>query len=529
MISAKLANRIWLLSQRAEYRRFLRACQAPERTQTALLKSYVHRNRNTQFGQVHGFDRIHDYQSYAEQVPIQRWTDIQPWVDRSLDGESQVLTAEALTAFEETSGTTAMAKLVPYTATLRAEFQRGVAAWISALHASFPQALTGPSYWSISPATRQARQTEQGIPIGLANDGAYFDPLARYLLGRIWAVSPALSQEARPETFYFRTCQDLLLQDKLAMLSVWSPTFFLRLDEFMRHQTPALLTWLRRTRRGQASRRAFLLAHLAQGLTWDRLFPALRLVSCWTQAQAAIYLPALQARLGKIEIQPKGLLATEGITSIPVLPQLDPVLSLRSHFYEFRATADDTIQLAHQLQKGETYEVIFTTGGGLYRYASGDLVRVTGFYRQNPALRFIGRGARQSDMVGEKLSEAQVLRAWQVLPPELQQEITCFYVCPGKEVAAPHYQLHLELKNPGLPSLKRASIRTRIEAGLCQNPYYAQALRLGQLRALTLHIRSTQEMIHLRAALQQQRQIKDGDFKLPVLFTSGEMADVADQ
>ena len=55
---------------------------------------------------------------------------------------------------------------------------------------------------------------------------------------------------------------------------------------------------------------------------------------------------------------------------------------------------------AHELRTGESYTVIVTTGGGLWRYRLGDLVEVDGFF-----------GASVSDLCGEKLAETFATRA----------------------------------------------------------------------------------------------------------------------
>ena len=60
---------------------------------------------------------------------------------------------------------------------------------------------------------------------------------------------------------------------------------------------------------------------------------------------------------------------------------------------------------AHELRTGESYTVIVTTGGGLWRYRLGDLVEVDGFIGATRSLRFLGRGASVSDLCGEKLAE----------------------------------------------------------------------------------------------------------------------------
>ncbi len=55
---------------------------------------------------------------------------------------------------------------------------------------------------------------------------------------------------------------------------------------------------------------------------------------------------------------------------------------------------------AHELRTGESYTVIVTTGGGLWRHRLGDLVEVDGFF-----------GASVSDLCGDKLAETFATRA----------------------------------------------------------------------------------------------------------------------
>jgi hypothetical protein len=109
-----------------------------------------------------------------------------------------------------------------------------------------------------------------------------------------------------------------------------------------------------------------------------------------------------------VRIQPKGLIATEGIISIP-FGQHWP-LAVTSHFLEFVAS-DGQVLRAHELERGNTYEVCLTTSGGLYRYRLNDLIRVDGFAENTPSIRFVAKTGQISDHFGEKLSEAFVYTA----------------------------------------------------------------------------------------------------------------------
>ena len=56
------------------------------------------------------------------------------------------------------------------------------------------------------------------------------------------------------------------------------------------------------------------------------------------------------------------------------------------------ATIQDTNdRFLANIQRGGTYSVILTTGGGLYRYQLHDLVEVTGFVGRCPLVRFLGK------------------------------------------------------------------------------------------------------------------------------------------
>ena len=66
-----------------------------------------------------------------------------------------------------------------------------------------------------------------------------------------------------------------------------------------------------------------------------KLFPNIELISAWGDANAQIMYDELQQKLGNIHIQKKGVLATEGIISIPLVNLEDGhVIAYKSHFFE---------------------------------------------------------------------------------------------------------------------------------------------------------------------------------------------------
>jgi len=74
---------------------------------------------------------------------------------------------------------------------------------------------------------------------------------------------------------------------------------------------------------------------------------------------------------------------------------------LRSHYLEFHDAAG-RVRRSSELQQDHEYNVVLTTGGGLWRYRLDDRVVVDGMLGPTPFIRLVGKSAQLSDRVGEK-------------------------------------------------------------------------------------------------------------------------------
>lgn len=541
-MKAKTANRIWLASLRRVRARFFKECLHPQAVQRDRLRTYLRANRDTVFGRTHDFAKIKNEYEFEKAVPLRDRDEFDVWTRRIAAGETGVLTREPVLFLEETSGSTGPAALVPYTRELRREFQRALGIWLPGLYRRNPAAFAGPAYWSLSPAAKR-RRSSGGLPIGAAQDSSYLSPLSAYFLRRILAVPEALAALSDPHEFYVHTLAELLVRSDLALISVWSPTFFLRLDEFLRENHAEIVEFVNTARsvhypnhtdnrnypHGSYNAPGALLSRerlaLLRGgdFRWSELWPGLALMSCWTDASSALWIDRLRDRLGPVPIEGKGLLATEGVVSLPI-DAGDPVLALGCHYYEFRALADGAPRQPHELKAGDLYEVLLTTGGGLYRYATGDVIEVTGFYQRIPRLRFVGRTGRNSDLVGEKISEHQVSRALQRIKAG-PQGAAFEYACLTTECRddRPRYLLLLQAA-PGATAAELRAVTAACESELRRNPYYDQARRLEQLGPLEHRTVDSGFAGRLAARLRAGGNARDGAFKPPVLAAAATIA-----
>jgi hypothetical protein len=376
---------------------------------------------------------------------------------------------------------------VPYTDGLRRQFQRAVAAWVADLFRRRPAVRRGRAYWSISPALSRHGRTAGGVRVGFDDDAAYLAGPERLALSRLLVVPPHLSRLPDLEAFRYATLLALLAAGDLALVSVWNPTFlsalFDRLGEWQDRLAADLAAGAVRCDRRRADHvRAVLRGPGPVCAKTAELWPGLALISCWADAAAARFVDEVRLLFPQVEVQPKGLLATEGCVSFPLAGRPAPVLALRSHFFEFEETAAPgrTPRLAHQLEEGGRYRVILTTAGGLYRYQLRDEVEAAGFLGRCPLLRFVGKADRVSDLVGEKLSEAHVRT---VLDRALAGRSTRFVLLAPTQTRPPCYVLFLE--GHGLDT---EALADEVQAGLEENPHYRYAVALGQLGRLRVVI-----------------------------------------
>ena len=487
-IAAAFANSAWLASSLPAWNRFRCALNEPERTQRNILNRLIATNRNCAFGRAHGFGAIRSYDEFRERVPVVNCEELEPWVARIKRGEPAVLTQEPVTRLLPTSGSTGGRKLIPFTATFQREMNAAIGPWMVDLFRQHPSVALGPAYWSISPALAPSAE-ESAVAIGFDDDSAYVGGLRQRFVETAMAVPPALRLVRDMESLRYLTLLCLLRRRGLRLVSVWHPSFLTLLldalptcwDELLRDiqhggcQRGAQLP--QEVRRAVAAEPQPPRASELRAVGPDNphaLWPCLRVVSCWADAQAALPAQDLQRRLPHAVVQAKGLLATEAFISIPFRGQHP--LAIASHFYEF-ADARGAVRLAHELQRGETYTVIVTTGGGLWRYRLGDLVEVDGFIGRTPSLRFLGRGNSVSDLCGEKLTETFVTRAIEAACAACELAPRFAMLAPESEAGHWHYTLFVEGDAP-------AALAANLDAELRDNPHYALCRDLGQLGAL---------------------------------------------
>ena len=397
--------------------------------------------------------------------------------------------------YEPTSGSTGGTKWIPYTAQLRSEFMRAVNPWMASLYLRHPGLLLGTHYWSISPYT-EARRPPDGKRYGFAEDREYLGPIRCLLTRALFPVPASVAEIRDPDQHTRQTLTALLASRRLGLISIWHPSALLRLLEFATLHAEEVAT-------GEQVQRL-------KERQYDELWPHLRVISCWDAAFARADAERLRHLFPKVEVEGKGLLATEGVVTFPWFGRR--VAAVTSHTLIFeRVDAATGEPIAGTgigpecLKVGERYGVALTTGNGFSDYRLGDVVACVGFVGRIPQLEFLYRCGGTVDLHGEKLHPAFVAESLDAL--------SAAYGKYRFAVLHPRYdrlgyRLLWEAETGNATPDPEAA-----DAELKRNFHYAHARALGQL--------SQVEIVPVKKALQVWCGIMglpESSAKIPALY-----------
>jgi len=466
---------------RPEYRKFQADLNQPEIAQQRVLASILKKLARTQYGKQFGITGKETYLQFAAKLPICSYEEIAPWISKQLQFPGKNILVNNVVHVETTSGSSGSAKSIPYTRDMINCFSNMFCIWAYNLLAYGFKPTTGKIFFSISPS-------KSGI--GFTDDREYLPHPLRLLLAPFLVL-----QNNADLPFMDSLALQLLLESRLEVISVWSPSYLLAILSYIQDHKHRLMKLL-------PSDRAEVIA--PDSINWQSVWPCLKLISCWDSWQSQVLAAKLKHLFPDVMLQGKGLLATEAPITIPFVNAGGAVPLVNQIFLEFEEE-DGSIRLVHELQPGKQYQVILTQTAGLTRYRLNDVVEVTGSYQSTPILSFAGRANRICDLVGEKLNEIFVAVTLRPL------------VSDGRFLLIPQQQGYLLLTDKYISQLEE-----KADSALCNAYRYKEARMIGQLspvRALIVSDLATKLLL-----FYESQGMKLGDIKEMSLVTDTAIA-----
>jgi len=529
------------LAARAHARRrydvLLQSVKTAVRTQEGVLREKIERNADSEFGRKHGFSRIRSYADFASRIPVRRYDELTPWVDRVVAGDERALlgSGQRVLMFAMTSGSTDQPKYVPITPTFLREYRRGWNAFGYKAVLDHPDSFARPILQIVSPWDEH--RTERGVPCGSIS--GLLAGLHGRMVRRFYVTPWECGAIGDAESRYYTIMRFAVPRD-VGWIITASPATPLKLartvtthaermirdihdgtlrppNDIPNHVYQALVARL-----SPDTITARRLSNIVErtGELVPREYWELAFLANWTGGTLGLHLRDFPRYFGDTPVRDIGLLATEGRVSIPLEDGTPAgVLDVAGSFFEFidaEADACDAgaIHRCHELVMDQEYRVVMTTSAGFYRYDIGDRVRVRGYMEEAPIVEFLHRGAHLSSVTGEKLTEWQVTTAFDRVSQAAQIDATEFVLAPVWD-DPPYYRLHVDRDFPS-----RNQLPYRMDEELSRlNVEYGSKRSSGRLGPIVVNRLPDEFFTQFDRKRRERRGSSNEQYKHQYLYT----------
>ncbi len=510
-----------------------------EAAQERLLVEILSRSAECGYGRRHDFAAVSGSDDYRR-LPFMTYDAVEGFPDYWSVPEN--FSNERLTAYFLTSGSSTTPKRIPVTGSLVRQKAAAFAVYWDAIYRDHKPLKGGRFIANFGDSGHSERNADNVLEI--SETTFWNQRMQGFQDPKRWPLGRNLTAIGDPERRYYAAAR-LALQGELHCLMSLNPSTLVKFCEVLDACRDALADGLETGRWGEpgldadtslptalterlaadpdaAARIAGLVSGPDAWWQLDELWPELELIICWQSELVEPYLRLLRRHAERIAFRDYITQSSECIIAIPVADNRSGgLLAYTSHYYEFIDEADvgasaPTAVSAWQLEEGRRYEVVVTTGGGLYRYRTADCVQVDGFENGIPVLNFQYRFGRTSSITGEKLTEQQVLAALRDSSPDTVLSRSDVLVFP-RTGERPHYAVLLPESSlkPDADSVALKGWLTRFDdaIGAANGEYRDKrgSLRLGAPAALTVADEAF-AAVHqrLRAAHVGDEQYKPG-------------------
>ncbi|MEL7023504.1 MAG: GH3 auxin-responsive promoter family protein [Pseudomonadota bacterium] len=518
---------------------FIAGGESLAQTQASYLTTLLERNSDSAFGQKHDFAGVADPVAYRD-IPFMRYDEVAGFDSADYWSTPANYTKDRVSAWFLTSGSSSTPKRIPVTSSLVREKAGAFSLFWDAIYADHPALKTGKFIANFGDSGHSARDANNILEV--SETTFWNQRMQGFQASDRWPIPRQITAIESPALRYYAAAR-LALQGELHGMMGLNPSTLLKFCEVLTNESDRLTSGLKTGNWGileldttelpekltsrlqsNASAADRLTAAASRGgkLQLPDLWPTLELIISWQSALVGPYLKLLREHSGGIAYRDYITQSSECIMAIPMSDNdCGGLLAYQTHFYEFIPEAQTEAShpsalCAHELTPGEQYELVVTTGGGLYRYRTADCMRVVGFENGIPHLSFQYRLGRTSSITGEKLTEAQVLDALASVAagsPLIRQDV---FVHP-RTGERPHYALLTAGSNlkSGTQDADLALLADRFHSALCAaNGEYADkcaSLRLGKPSVVIVQDQDIQALHQkLRAAHVGDDQYKPG-------------------
>lgn len=488
-------------------KRYLRLSKHAGADSERRLLSYLRRNRNTEFGRKYGFGRITSAEEYSRAVPFTSYPDYADMLERTaMKNEQRLITADRISFFAKTSGTTGVTKRIPvvdrsykpylrcasiYIKILRQEMKRrGIkrGRGLNTIETEYSYTPGGIKEGFISAYALSSVKTVTPFINCLPKEiFGYGDDInmkyvkARFALadrGLVYMMSVFMST-LTDLMHYIEENRELLISD-IAGGSITAPG----IPEELRQK---LLKHIRPDKARAEEIRAVLDSPEA-GPVIPRLWKNMCLIVAIGTGEFEPFSKKMREYCGgDIRFCYEMYAASEALFASALNAEDENYLLIPDGgFFEFIPVDEEFDEehgrplLMNELKVGELYEIVLTSLAGLYRYRIKDVVRVVGYEGEVPLIRFGYRKDQLINVTGVKLTSEHLSTAIRSFEERVGVRILDYSLYPDTSYTPWRITAFMEPEND-IPEELRGSLSAIFDEELSKvNAEHGRMLKVGE-------------------------------------------------
>lgn len=426
------------------FQKFNKMRDNPIQYQRKLLFEILKKNQYTDYGIELGFKDIHSIREFQRRVPIVKYEDLEERIEQIKNGKLNILTNKRVIYLATTSGSTNKPKFIPVTKKRLDTFKEEYNIWTIFALKDHPEMIKGKSLLLVG--GNYEGDTVGGIPYG---------SISGYLATKLpWYVKRKLVVP-----FYVYNISDfdkkihqiarLGLEANVSQIGLSSPVEVLLLFDYIQKNRERLKREIFDTGNKKRARELDKLKEFMPKNYW----PNLALLNYIKGGFARFYLDRVQKIVGpRVAIRDPGIYSSEGRISICLSDEgAKGIIAAGSNFFEFMEFNGGDLKepiAIEDLEIGRDYSVLLTTQEGLYRYDLGDIIKVIDFYKKMPIVEFVDRRDMGLSIVGEHVSESQLVNSVREAAETKRIQLVSFMVVPNIDGIRPRYEYLVEFSSP---------------------------------------------------------------------------------
>ncbi len=411
------------------------------------LLNIIRDNKDTEIGKKFGFGEVKRVGDFLNNMPLTTYDDYREYVEREIEGEKNLVTVYPIKYFMQSSGTTGTSKFIPMTEQAVRNYARY----------SYEYAYENiRRYYDKNLDQKEVlregrillineiryRRLNDRYKCGLVS-GAMFEWLKEKDLmeySRYTSPKEVVFPEEEMDMNYMKLRYALEARDVVAIEGVYVHQI-LNLLYYMHNNWKFLVDDIEKGiisdsiqisqelkkklsagLKPNPERAAELRSEFEKGFDTPivpRIWKNIKFVMGISGGAFNKYMEKLKGYIGKVPYHYFIYAASEGIYG-PALQVDRPdnyILAPNLGYFEFipaDVLDDPTKDLKREIMQskdikvGEKYEFVYTGYSGFYRYRTGDVLEIVGYYNHAPIIKFCYRSKQTVNIAGEKMDMASI-------------------------------------------------------------------------------------------------------------------------